>query len=282
MEHESSLDAPAYAGGVAAFHRYVALGDSTSEGLEDPYPDGTGYRGWTDRLAERLSDLQPALAYANLAVRGKLARQVREEQLGPALALEPDLATVVAGLNDVLRRHCDVDAVAGHLDAMIGALRDRGATVVTFTYPDPVPINPLAKPALPRVVAFNRVLRELGQRHGAVVVDLERHPVTSDRRLWHPDRLHANSEGHARIAAAIASALRLPGAGDWWAQPLPAAPRPRRHRALAADAEWAVRHLAPWVGRRLRGVSSGDGRVAKRPALTPFRESPVPIEEPQP
>ncbi|MCW3005044.1 MAG: putative GDSL-like lipase [Conexibacter sp.] len=79
--------------------RYVAVGDSTSEGLDDPHPDGSGYRGWTDRLAERLAELNPHLLYANLAVRGKLARQVREEQLEPALALAPDLATVVAGIS---------------------------------------------------------------------------------------------------------------------------------------------------------------------------------------
>jgi lysophospholipase L1-like esterase len=261
-----------------SWSRYVALGDSTSEGLEDPHPDGSGYRGWTDRLAERLTALNPELLYANLAVRGRLARQVHEEQLAPALALEPDLATVVAGLNDVLRRSCDVAAVTGHLDAMLGALRATGATVVTFTYPDPVPINPIARPARGRVIAFNATLRELAEHHGAVLVDLERHPITSDPRLWHPDRLHANQEGHARIAAAIASGLALPGADDAWAQPLPPVLPPRRHRALAADAAWARRHFAPWVLRRLRGRSSGDGRSAKRPDLTPLHPSPSDLE----
>jgi lysophospholipase L1-like esterase len=254
--------------------RYVALGDSTSEGLEDPCPDGRGYRGWTDRLAERLAAADPELTYANLAVRGKLARQVREEQLGAALALRPDLATCVAGLNDVLRRSCDVAAVAADVDAMVGALRGAGADVVTFTYPDPVPINPIARPARERVVAYNDRLRAIAARHGAIVVDLERHPVTSDPRLWHPDRLHANSEGHARIAAAIAEALGLPGADAAWAAPLPVlSPLPRRH-ALAADLTWARRHFAPWVVRRLRGRSSGDGRVAKRPELLPVMSHP--------
>jgi len=254
--------------------RYVALGDSTSEGLEDPYPDGRGYRGWTDRLAERLAAGNPALAYANLAVRGKLARQVREQQLDAALALAPDLTTCVAGLNDVLRRACDVDAVAGHMEAMIGALRAAGADVVTFTYPDPVPINPVARPARDRLVAYNNALRAIAARHGAIVVDLERHPVTSDRRLWHPDRLHANSEGHARIAAAIAHALALPGADEAWAQPLPPVAPLRRHRALAADLAWGRDHFVPWVLRRLGGASSGDGRVAKRPQLLPVLPHP--------
>jgi lysophospholipase L1-like esterase len=207
--------------------------------------------------------------YANLAVRGKLARQVRAEQLDAALALAPDLATVLAGLNDVLRRSCDVDAVAGEMDTMIGALRGAGADVVTFTFPDPVPVNPIARPARERLFAYNSTLRVLAARHGAVLVDLERHPVTSDRRLWHPDRLHANSEGHARIAAAVASALGLPGADLAWSEPLPPAARASLMAARAADARWAREHFAPWVLRRLRGVSSGDGRVAKRPELLP-------------
>jgi len=70
----------------------------------DPLPDGSGFRGWADRLAETLAAIEPDLRYANLAVRGKLAAQVAEEQLEPALALEPDLASVLSGLNDMLRR----------------------------------------------------------------------------------------------------------------------------------------------------------------------------------
>jgi lysophospholipase L1-like esterase len=117
------------------FRRYVAIGDSTTEGLDDPYPDGTGYRGWADRLAGRLAELEPDLAYANLAIRGRLAAQVHAEQLEPALAWRPDLVTVVAGLNDALRRGFDLDATAGHLETMLARLRETGATVLTFTFP---------------------------------------------------------------------------------------------------------------------------------------------------
>ena len=98
------------------YHRYVALGDSTTEGLEDRYPDGS-YRGWADRLAEQLALLEPDFRYANLAVRGKRAHQIRTDQLDAAIALEPDLASILAGLNDVLRRTVDVDTVAGEIDA---------------------------------------------------------------------------------------------------------------------------------------------------------------------
>jgi lysophospholipase L1-like esterase len=250
-----------------AYLRYVAIGDSTTEGLEDPYPDGSGYRGWADRLAERMALATPGLLYANLAVRGKLARQVHEEQLAAALALEPDLATVIAGLNDTLRPGCDLDATTAHLDAMIGALRGQGATVATMAFPDPVPINPLARPARARVLAYNERVREIARRHGALLVDFERNGAPPDPRLWHSDRLHANPDGHQRIADAFAEVLGVEGADRAWADPLPPAPPPRAVTAVVANAVWAVKHFAPWVMRRIRGVSSGDGLPPKRPVL---------------
>lgn len=118
------------------FARYVALGDSTTEGLEDPAPDGRGFRGFADRLAERLARESPGLLYANLGVRGRKLAQIHDEQLAPALALEPDLVTVVGGLNDILRPRVDLDAVAAHVDAIVGALRAAGATVAGVTFPD--------------------------------------------------------------------------------------------------------------------------------------------------
>ena len=114
--------------------RYVALGDSQTEGLGDG-DDVTGLRGWADRLAEQLAAGGSGLQYANLAVRGHLAAQIHAEQLGPALALRPDLATVVAGVNDLLRPRFDADEVAGHLEAMFAALTAQGACVATLTFP---------------------------------------------------------------------------------------------------------------------------------------------------
>ncbi|MEU8841013.1 SGNH/GDSL hydrolase family protein [Streptomyces roseus] len=251
-----------------AYLRYVALGDSQTEGLGDG-DDATGLRGLADRLAEQLALHSPGLAYANLAVRGRLAGQVRAEQLAPALALKPDLATVVAGVNDVPRPRFDADEVAGHLEAMFAALTSQGARVMTLTFPDLGRITPLARPLAPRVSALNDRIRAAGERHGVVVVETGHHPVVTDPRLWSEDRLHASPLGHERIAASLAYALHLPGSDDSWTHPLPpdGAPRP----TLAAELRWAAGFLGPWVGRRLRGRSSGDARTAKRPELLPVR-----------
>jgi lysophospholipase L1-like esterase len=252
-----------------AYRRYVALGDSTTEGLDDPYPDG-GFRGFADRLAGALALVEPGLLYANLAVRGRRAAEVRAEQLEPALALEPDLVSVVAGLNDTLRGDFDLDATAGEIEAMLVAFAEAGATVLTMTFPDPVKVNPIARLAKPRMVALNARIRDTAERIGALVIDLERIPLASDPRVWSVDRLHANPEGHRRIAQVAAQLLELPDATDAWAAPLPAVTRRGLSGAVAAEVRWAVRYFAPWVIRRARGRSSGDGIVAKRPDLAPF------------
>src|ERR1700754_3554663 len=238
------------------YRRFVALGDSTTEGLMDPLPDGSGFRGWADRLAEVLAALQPDLLYANLAVRGRLARQVRETQLEPALALQPDLVSLLAGLNDMLRPNCDVPSVLGELDGIVARLRDSGADVLLFTLPDPVPINPLAGRAAARLVRLNEALRDIAARRGTFLVELDRHAVSSDRRLWDEDRLHANPEGHRRIAAAAAQVLGLPDTDMSWTSAFPA---PLTRRARRSHAVSFGRYFTPWLVRRLRGRSSGDG-----------------------
>lgn len=177
-----------------AYLRYVALGDSQTEGVGDG-DDATALRGWADRLAETVARSSPGLRYANLAVRGRLAGQVRAEQLAPALALRPDLATVVAGVNDLLRPRVDVDAVAGHLESMFAALGAQGARVATLTFPDPARIAPLARPVSHRVVALNDRIKEAARRHDVVVVDASHHPVVTDPRMWSADRLHASPRG---------------------------------------------------------------------------------------
>jgi lysophospholipase L1-like esterase len=251
------------------FSRYVAIGDSTTEGLEDPTPDGLGYRGFADRLAHNLARHQPSLLYANLGIRGRKMRQIREEQLEPALALEPDLVSIVGGLNDILRPRIDFAQVVGDLDYMVAAFRARGATVLVMTFPDAAQIMPAARPARKRVRAFNLAVREIAARHdGVLVTDFERRGVV-DRRLWSVDRLHANSAGHARIAAAMAQTLGLEPDEDPWALLPPADPIPRG-TAITTELAWMSRHMAPWIVRRIRGRSSGDGLEAKRPALTPL------------
>lgn len=245
------------------FHRYVALGDSGTEGVGDePHPDGSE-RGWADRLAGFLAETNPRLLYANLAVRGRRLADVHEQQLAPALALEPDLATIGAGINDLLRPSFDLDASLGHLDEILRQLGAAGATVVTATYPDVSPINPMARLTRKRLARFNIGVREVARRRGALLVDAEDFPLLAEKRLWCDDRLHLSPLGHLGLAAATARALGLADLED----KLPTAIEPHRMR-VSDELRWARTFLVPWVHRRLTGRSSGDGRVCKRPELT--------------
>lgn len=251
------------------FERFVAIGDSTVEGLDDPDGRG-GYRGWANRLAERLASRQGSVLYANLGIRGRTTRQVRDEQLARAVAMKPDLAAVVAGTNDVLRRDFDAAVFEEDLYAMQRALVDGGATVLTFTLPDLTPVMPLARMLRKRVAALDEAIRRACARSGARLCDLAIHPVASDPRLWSGDRLHANSAGHARIAEALAYCAGLPDSDLSWAEPFEEPWRPTSFDLIRAELAWLRLHLVPWTWRHLHGRSSGDGVTAKRPELENF------------
>lgn len=257
------------------WRRFVAVGDSTVEGLEDPDGRG-GYRGWADRLADALAtDLAgrepdaPPLLYANLAVRGRRTHDVLADQLPAALALEPDLVVCVVGVNDVLRPRLDLTRLLADTRTLHRALRASGADVVSFTQPDPAAVVPLARPLRGRVLAHNEVLRELARTDGLLLLDLEREPVASDPRLWAADRLHASPAGHERVAAGLAETLGLAGASADWRAPLPPLEPTRAAVAVRAELDWARRHLGPWVLRRIRRQSSGDLLGPKRPGYVP-------------
>ena len=248
------------------YSRYVAIGDSSTEGIDDP--DGNGsYRGWANRLAEQIASAQGSLLYANLAIRGRRTCRIRQEQLDRAVAMQPDLVTLFSGTNDVVARRFDIERVAGDIEFMHRALIERGATLLSFTLPDLTPVMPLGRLASSRIAGLNAALREISARTGAVLVDFARHPVASDPRLWSADRLHANAAGHARVAQALAHALGLPGTNASWIDPLPERPQPSTLQRLGAEVDWTRRYLMPWVWRHLRGRSSGDGITAKQPEL---------------
>ncbi|AVL99026.1 lysophospholipase [Gordonia iterans] len=253
------------------FSRFVAIGDSQTEGMCDPDPRYE-YRGWADRLAEELSRHNPELRYANLAVRGKNTRKIRAEQVEPALALRPDLITAPLGMNDVIGSS-DMSQVHADLDAVYRVLAATGATVLISTFPDVTKTIPLGRRLEANLLALNEMMRGFADRYGFVLVDLHAAPVLTDLRAWAPDRLHASPLGHARFAAGAAYALGVPGSSPEWDAPLPAAPDPHRLSRHARDARWAAQYLAPWMIRKARGRSLGDGRAPKRPLLTPVVES---------
>ncbi|HEX7189589.1 MAG TPA: SGNH/GDSL hydrolase family protein [Actinomycetes bacterium] len=260
--------------GSALVRTLVATGDSFTEGLEDDLgPDGR-HLGWADRVAAALATRDGGLRYANLAVRGRLLDQVVEEQVPVALSLQPDVVTFHAGPNDVLRPRTDVAAVLRRYDRGVGLVRADDVDTVLFTVIERAGgTGRTAQRLADRFAEFNAGVREVASRRGALLVDQAAVPALQDRRLWHEDRLHLAPEGHARVAAAVLARLGvddpvlLGGDPGWWEVPLDVAPRSRRHHDVVADVRWVRRYLVPWVGRRLRGVSSGDGLSPKHVEL---------------
>jgi len=249
--------------------RLVALGDSTVEGLMDAGPDET-YVGWADRFARRLARKHPDLAYANLAVRGQTSREVRTTQLDRALALRPDVALLVAGVNDLLRPRLDRPGLRDDLMEMYRRLHESGARVLTFTMPDMTRVAPLAFVLRGRIEYLNQVVREAGRTYGAVVVDFAAEPVAGHPALWHDDRLHANTEGHRRIAEALAEAYGLE-AENWRGEPEETVAG-GLVRIVGREAVWIGTHLLPWLWGRVRGREFATGGRCKRPELSPVGE----------
>lgn len=240
--------------------RYVALGDSFTEGLDDFLPDGT-FRGWADLVAEKLN-----VKYANLAIRGRLFDGVVKEQVAPALRLEPDLISFAAGGNDILRRRCDPPALMARYDKVIEDLRSTGADVLIFRFADVMTRLPGNKMIAPRILYLNDAVGETAERHGARLVNLWGDAEYANPALWSTDRLHMSAAGHRRTAAHALTALGVEPDPEWWAVP----PWPKVKSwpmAKAEDVAWAAKHLAPWIKRRLTGRSSGDGIEPKRPTF---------------
>ncbi|WP_104200711.1 SGNH/GDSL hydrolase family protein [Cryobacterium sp. Y29] len=253
--------------------RYVALGDSFTEGIGDPEQQSPGgHRGWADRVAEILSDGTDDFAYANLAVRGKLLGQIADEQIEPALALRPDLITISAGGNDVIRPGTDPDSIAARLDAAISRLTHYGATVVLFTGAD-VGFSPVFRSIRGKVAIYNENIRAIATKYDCIVADMWQLTEIQDPRMWAPDRLHLNALGHHTVARMVLQTLNVtsslapsepePMPGTTWRQ------------ARTEDLVWAREYLVPWVLRRVRHQSSGDHVLPKRPDAGPFTLPPV-------
>ncbi len=257
---------PGY-GGTVRWRSFVAVGDSFTEGLDDPDPSGNGYRGWADLVAHTLAARAAGFQYANLAVRGRLFPQVADEQVPRALSMAPDLVSFAAGGNDALRRGFDPDRLLPRFERIVASFREAGADVILFQFADVTRRLPGRRVIGPRAEVLNRAAREIGERYGARVIDLWSDDEFANPALWSVDRLHLAPAGHRRVAAHVLTALGITPDPQWWH--VPPVPRQRWVAARVADVRWAGQHLAPWIVRRLTGRSSGDLVTAKRPTLSP-------------
>lgn len=242
---------------------FVAVGDSFTEGVGDPYPDGV-FRGWADRTAGHMADHLGEIRYANLAVRGKLMRQIVTDQIPPTLEMAPDLVSLCAGGNDLLRPGGDPDRMAKILDRTVARLRSAGSQVILFTG-----VNVSSGYMRGTIGLFARYymnVRAVADAYDCHLVDQWSMGALTDARAWDPDRLHMSPEGHRRLALHVAEILGVP-VTECWDEPWPEREQIAWTRARKDDLVWVRDSLGPWIGRRLRGRSSGDEVGPKRPEL---------------
>ena len=258
---------------MGEFGSFAALGDSFTEGVGDPYNDGVSCRGWSDRFAEHLAAHQTGLRYANLAIRGKCLGEVLDEQVPAAVAMAPDLVSLAAGGNDMLKPRCNPDTLADTFETAVARLTAAGSKVMVFTGFDPTAF-PVLRLIRGKAAVYSMYIRVIAAKYDCLLADLWPMRILTDRRLWSPDRLHLNADGHRRVAL-LASAVAGVEVGEDWGAPLeqpllrPGFKGAARSWLTArwSDVEWVTEHAAPYLSRRLHGVSAGDGLVAKRPEL---------------
>ncbi|MFF2506879.1 SGNH/GDSL hydrolase family protein [Streptomyces sp. NPDC058067] len=229
--------------------RFVALGDSLTEGVGDPV--GDTWRGWAALLAAGLAPDGVPVEFHNLAVSGAQTHDVLDRQLPAALALGPDVASVVVGVNDTLRRTFDIHAVAARLDQVYAALTEQGAVLLTACLPDPGAMlglpGLLGHPLARRQQAVNSVVHALSDRYGAVHLHAAEEAWVADRAMWSADRLHPGERGHRVLAACFHALLAAEGR----AHGTPPSPRPERPAPTrSASLWWLATAGTGWVARR--------------------------------
>ncbi|WP_406461975.1 SGNH/GDSL hydrolase family protein [Streptomyces sp. NBC_01622] len=230
--------------------RFVALGDSLTEGVGDPV--GEVWRGWAALLADGLAQQPEAsVEFTNLAVSGAQSRDVLERQTPAGLALNPDVVSVVIGVNDTLRCTFDIQALAARLDKVYAAFTAQGAVLLTACLPDPGTMlglpGALARPLARRQRAVNTVVHALSERYGAVHLHAAEGEWIMDRAIWSADRLHPGERGHRQLALRFHALLTEEGVATGAApSPEPEFPAPTRSASLW----WLATAGTGWMARR--------------------------------
>ena len=229
------------------------------------------YRGWADRIADVMALADSDFTYVNLSVRGKLLKQVIDDQLPVAIGFVtgPDtLLSFHAGANDALRPSYKPEVAQALYTQGVRRAAATGATLMLFTVLERTGNTGRGSDVwAARFGEFNKIVREVGAEVGAIIIDANGETFFSDNRFLAFDRLHLNAEGHNRVAQALLEKLDYPF-DSAWRIPLPPAPASSWLSRRISSTIWFITFALPWIWRRLRGKSSGDGRSAKYPTPT--------------
>lgn len=259
---------------TAVYRRYVALGDSLTEGLGDNrFEKDRLFAGWADRFAVLLNEDAFAsgedFLYANLAVRSRNSAEILSDQVREALLLEPDLVTIMAGANDLWRPRKSWDLVRAQFTEAVQVLKAAGVTVVIANCINPVHHWSFRGGAL-RAKELTRLIEDVAREQNVLVLDIYRSPTLRRLRVWSEDCVHFGARGHAHVANKAAKLLALPHRIE---TPV-LQPRLKDGMTVLEHAKWIATHVTPFVSRRLRGIAAGDGVNPKRPVMSRVHDHP--------
>ena len=186
---------------------YVALGDSTVEGVGATSPD----RNYVSRLHERLRAVYPSARVVNLGAGGATSADVLLRQLDRAIGLRPHLVTLSIGPNDITTR-VPVATYEKNLETILGRLRyETTAVAVVNLIPD-LAVTPrfsrsrLRETVGRQTIVFNEALERTGWAHRAELVNLyaaSQREVPLQPELISADGYHPSDAGYARWAELV-------------------------------------------------------------------------------
>ncbi|AYF75724.1 SGNH/GDSL hydrolase family protein [Nocardia yunnanensis] len=182
------------------WRRFAVIGDSTAEGVGDPWP---GYESvpWADRVARWLLAAHPRTDYLNTGRTGALLSEVLATQLPALDAFAPDLVHISCGGNDLLLRDAALPAVEAALDELCGRVAATGARLSLFTLTDS--FTGRMAPLRPRFAEFADAVRRVAHRHDAILTEFWDHPARLRPGWLSADLIHLTMAGHAVVAADI-------------------------------------------------------------------------------
>ena len=185
---------------------YVALGDSVTEGIGAT----STHRTFASVIASYLKSQKKNLQYHNLGKRGAPTKEILGEQLDAAIALNPDLVTISAGVNDI-RVLSTPWQFKKDLRELISRLEEEThAEIVINNIPD-FTVTPLIPRFSKRIIRFiirrfNNVMIDVVTNSRATLVDLFSFTAVFGKQYPEAiaeDKFHPSDFGYAIWASAM-------------------------------------------------------------------------------
>jgi lysophospholipase L1-like esterase len=190
--------------------RVLFIGDSITDAGRDRSDPGSLGDGYVAEVARTLSASSDGVRFLNRGISGNRVRDLRARWQADCLDLEPDLLSIMIGVNDTWRRYdkndpTTAEAFEADLDAILAQ--------VTAELPDTrlVVLEPFLLPVSDAQALWHEdfdpklaAVRQQAVKHSATLVPLhvvltEAAAKSSAAALAH-DGVHPTPEGHALIA----------------------------------------------------------------------------------